>query len=69
MKKWCIIFSTMLFLLASQPSLAQQPDYEKFGRIATAVVKEDYTGEKLTDYKYDGRKTVSGGSGSRQFYF
>ncbi|MGF2615174.1 DUF3889 domain-containing protein [Rossellomorea vietnamensis] len=69
MKKWIVIFSMVLFFLAGQPSLAQQPDYQKFGRIATAVVKEDYTGEKLADYKYDGRKTLSGGQIQDSFTF
>jgi hypothetical protein len=39
---------------------AERPDYEKFGRIATAVVKEDYPGQPVYDYKYQGRTKGSG---------
>lgn len=69
MKKWISIISMTLIFLSVQPALAQQPDYQKFGRIATAVVKEDYTGEKLADYKYDGRKTLSSGQVQDSFTF
>jgi hypothetical protein len=68
MRKWMVIFSLVFFMLGTQESLAQQ-DYQKYGRIATAVVKEDYTGEKLADYKYDGRKTLSGGKIEDSFTF
>lgn len=37
----------------------QKPDYEKYGRIAIAVVKEDYPGEEVVDYQYGGRKKVT----------
>jgi hypothetical protein len=69
MRKWIIIFSAVLFLFGGQESMAQKPDYEKFGRIATAVVKEDYTGDKLQDYKYEGRKTLSAGKVQDSFTF
>ncbi|MCM3094320.1 MULTISPECIES: DUF3889 domain-containing protein [unclassified Cytobacillus] len=58
-------FLSMLMLtclLAGGGSLAgavQQPDYEKYGRIAIAVVKEDYPGEEVVDYQYGGRKKIS----------
>ncbi|WP_409253251.1 DUF3889 domain-containing protein [Bacillus sp. SCS-153A] len=69
MRKWMVIFSLVLFMMgSSQQALAQQ-DYQKYGRIATAVVKEDYTGEKLADYKYDGRKTLQGGQIEDAFTF
>lgn len=68
MRKWMIIFSLVLAMMGSQQALAQQ-DYERYGRIATAVVKEDYTGEKLADYKYDGRKTLPGGQIEDAFTF
>ncbi|MDZ5473941.1 DUF3889 domain-containing protein [Bacillus sp. 31A1R] len=35
----------------------QQPGYAKYGRIATSVVKEDYPGEEVVEYKYLGRET------------
>ncbi|RIW29617.1 DUF3889 domain-containing protein [Bacillus salacetis] len=68
MKKWTVIFSLVFFLLGSQQTFAQQ-DYEKYGRIATAVVKEDYTGEKLADYKYNGRKSLAEGQVQDTFTF
>jgi hypothetical protein len=68
MRKWIVIFSLVFCMLGSQQAFAQQ-GYEKYGRIAAAVVKEDYTGEKLADYKYDGRKTLSGGRVQDSFTF
>jgi len=38
---------------------AQQPDYAKYGRIATVVVKEDYPNQKVVEYEYLGREKVS----------
>lgn len=35
------------------------PDYEKFGRIAIAVVKEDFPGDEVIDYQYKGREKVT----------
>ncbi|KAF0822042.1 DUF3889 domain-containing protein [Cytobacillus firmus] len=61
MKKYLSILM-LLCLLAGGGSLAgavQQPDYEKYGRIAIAVVKEDYPGEEVVDYQYGGRKKIS----------
>ncbi|MDQ0268996.1 DUF3889 domain-containing protein [Cytobacillus purgationiresistens] len=37
----------------------EKVDYEKYGRIATAVVKEDYPDEAVVDYKYAGRRKIS----------
>ena len=69
MKRWIVIFSVIFFLMGGSQSLAQKPDYEKFGRIATAVVKEDYTGDKLQDYKYEGRKKLEEGKVEDSFAF
>ena len=38
---------------------AQRPDYEKYGRIAIVVIKEDFPGEEVRDYQYMGRKQLS----------
>ncbi|MBS4188719.1 DUF3889 domain-containing protein [Bacillus sp. FJAT-49705] len=38
---------------------AEQPDYEKYGRIAIEVVKEDYPGVDVVEYQYKGRQKVS----------
>ncbi|GLB58729.1 YqzG/YhdC family protein [Cytobacillus sp. NCCP-133] len=61
MKKFLSIFM-FLCLLAGGNSLAgavQKPDYEKYGRIAISVVKEDYPGEEVVEYQYGGRQKVS----------
>ncbi|QPC45850.1 DUF3889 domain-containing protein [Mangrovibacillus cuniculi] len=56
MKKFLV--ALLLFVSIQSVSLAQV-DYAKYGRIATAVVKEDYTGSPLKEYKYLGRQEVS----------
>ncbi|WP_079507806.1 DUF3889 domain-containing protein [Mesobacillus jeotgali] len=61
MKKYFIAISTLLILLMGILSIdisAQRPDYEKYGRIATAVIKEDFPAEEVMDYKYMGRKQI-----------
>jgi len=45
------------------------PDYEKYGRIAIAVVKEDYPGQDVTDYKYMGREKLSETDVTDSFHF
>ncbi|WNS76712.1 DUF3889 domain-containing protein [Bacillus sp. DTU_2020_1000418_1_SI_GHA_SEK_038] len=57
-KLFCMMFTVSLFLNAHNLAFAQN-DYEKYGRIATAVVKEDYPGEEVVDYQYAGRKKLS----------
>jgi hypothetical protein len=37
---------------------AQRPDYEKYGKIATAVINEDFPDETVRNYKYMGRKQI-----------
>ena len=62
MKKLLIpILGAMLLLLSANllGAMAQRPDYEKYGRIATAVIKEDFPGEEVKDYLYVGRKQKS----------
>ena len=72
MKKY---FAPMIFALAlllSMNSLdvnAQRPDYEKYGRIAIAVIKEDFPGEAVQDYQYMGRKQLSDGQVVDSFQF
>ncbi|NRG46025.1 DUF3889 domain-containing protein [Bacillus sp. CRN 9] len=69
MKKLLIgLFSIVCFCYIYTPVFAdehtlsehqEKVDYEKYGRIATAVVKEDYPGEEVVDYKYAGRRKIS----------
>jgi hypothetical protein len=61
MKKYFIAIGALFILLMGILSIdisAQRPDYEKYGRIATAVIKEDFPGEEVMDYKYMGRKQI-----------
>ncbi|WP_026583908.1 DUF3889 domain-containing protein [Bacillus sp. J33] len=61
MKKFLSIFM-LICLLTGGGSLAgavQKPDYEKYGRIAISVVKEDYPGEEVVEYQYGGRQKIS----------
>lgn len=38
---------------------AEKIDYEKYGRIAIAVVTADYPGEPVTEYEYLGREKLN----------
>jgi ribosomal protein L21E len=59
MKQSIMMLMAVFFLLFTSNVQAQQPsDYEKFGRIATAVIKEDYPGQSLKEYKYQGRQKM-----------
>ena len=62
MKKVFTFIFTMGFILNFvQISAAEtgKPDYEKYGRIAIAVVKEDFPGEEVVEYQYKGRENIS----------
>ncbi|MFE5430491.1 DUF3889 domain-containing protein [Peribacillus simplex] len=61
MKK-VIVMLMGIFLIIQAGAIsgqAQKPDYEKYGKIAIAVVQADYPEVKINDYEYKGRKTVS----------
>lgn len=49
-----ILFSSVL----STTVFSQDEGYEKYGRIAIAVVKEDYPDQEVIDYEYLGRKEI-----------
>lgn len=53
------LLALFLVLISHQHIYAQQPDYAKYGRIATAVIKEDYPDHKVVEYEYLGREKVS----------
>lgn len=61
MKKYLLSMLISLCCLVSFSDLgyAQNPDYEKYGRIAITVVKEDYPGDEIKEYQYLGRKNIS----------
>ncbi|PFA69483.1 hypothetical protein CN378_03635 [Bacillus sp. AFS015802] len=69
MKKAIVSLSTVFFLMFSSQAFAEQVDYQKFGRIATAVIKEDYPGQPVKDYKYQGRQKVTANKVSDAFEF
>lgn len=61
MKKWIAALIAVLAFMAIQPGQieAQKPDYEKYGRMAMAIVNVDYPGDPIRDYEYLGRSNVS----------
>jgi len=60
MKKILFLSVLLGFLtLAMNGVSAQIPDYAKYGKIATAVVKEDYPNQKVVEYQYMGREKKS----------
>ncbi|MFI8686920.1 DUF3889 domain-containing protein [Rossellomorea sp. NPDC077527] len=69
MKKSMVIFLTAFFLLLTNHANAEPVDYQKFGRIATAVIKEDYPGQPVKDYQYQGRKKMTENKVSDAFEF
>lgn len=71
MKKYSLL--TMAFLLLMFTGMlqvqAERIDYEKYGKIAIAVVKADYPGEPVTEYKYLGRDKISATDVQDSFQF
>ncbi|MBU8880109.1 YqzG/YhdC family protein [Bacillus sp. FJAT-29790] len=63
MKRILLLFLTISLIMnissTSALALNQKPDYEKYGRIAIAIVKEDYPGEAVIEYQYTGRQKIS----------
>ena len=53
-----LLLGAFLFNFSSSTQ-AQNPDYEKYGKIAMAVVIADYPGDEVRDYKYLGRKQIN----------
>lgn len=63
-----ILFAVSIVFSASNVS-AQQPDYQKYGQIALAVVKADYPGQPVTEYQYLGRKKLMNDQVEDSFLF
>jgi hypothetical protein len=61
MKRYLLQMLITLFCLGSftNTGFAQRPNYEKYGRIAITVVKEDFPGDEIKEYQYLGRKNIS----------
>ncbi|WP_102271976.1 DUF3889 domain-containing protein [Cytobacillus massiliigabonensis] len=72
MKKHLLVFIMIsLFMSAWTLSAAasEKPDYEKYGRIATSVVKEDFPGQDVVEYQYTGRQKISATDVTDSFTF
>ncbi|MFB5284487.1 DUF3889 domain-containing protein [Peribacillus sp. Hz7] len=70
LKKWSFI--VLMFMMLTQAgfiSVQQGNNYEKYGRIAIAVVQADYPGDEVTDYQYEGRKVLEKGTVEDRFLF
>ncbi|MFJ7745467.1 DUF3889 domain-containing protein [Peribacillus sp. NPDC097295] len=59
----------VIMQLAPSTPLAANPDYEKYGKIAIAVVQADYPGDDVTDYEYKGRKKLANNQVEDDFVF
>ncbi|USK56414.1 YqzG/YhdC family protein [Cytobacillus solani] len=64
-----IIISLFMGAWTLSAAAREKPDYEKYGRIATAVVKEDFPGEDVVEYQYTGRQKVSASDVTDSFTF
>ncbi|USK60559.1 DUF3889 domain-containing protein [Peribacillus asahii] len=70
LKKWSFI--VLMFMMLTQAgfiSVQQGNNYEKYGRVAIAVVQADYPGDEVTDYQYEGRKVLEKGTVEDRFLF
>ena len=62
MKKWLITLSALLILVFQSHGTQaerQKPDYEKYGKMAIAIVQLDYPGDPIREYEYVGRRNVN----------
>ncbi|MBP2242213.1 hypothetical protein J2Z40_002786 [Cytobacillus eiseniae] len=62
MKRYLLIFAIISLFFngwIGSSFASEKPDYEKYGRIATAVVIEDYPGEEVVEYEYTGRQKLT----------
>ncbi|WP_456276136.1 DUF3889 domain-containing protein [Bacillus sp. AK128] len=64
-----LIGLTSSYFFHDSIGVAEQPDYAKWGKMAITVVKENYTEQEVSDYKYEGRKQLSDSKAEDQFLF
>jgi hypothetical protein len=71
MKKTIVSILLIAFFLGSftNSGHAQKPDYEKYGRIAMAVVQADFPGAPIREYEYLGRKNIDTSKAEDGFRF
>jgi Protein of unknown function (DUF3889) len=68
-KKTISFLCLVMLFLQSTSIAAEKPDYEKYGRIAIAVVQADYPQDEVTDYEYKGRKQLENDEVEDRFSF
>jgi len=71
MKKIAAVFVLTVCIISSfhLSVNAQRPDYEKYGRMAIAVVAADYPGQNIQEYEYLGRRKINNTSVMDSFRF
>lgn len=71
MKKWVLGLLSVLLLLSTAAGVAQaqKPDYEKWGKIAIQLVKENYPKAEISEYQYMGREEISDTEAKDTFHF
>lgn len=71
MKKWVLGLLSVLLLLSTVVSVAQaeKPEYEKWGKIAIQLVKENYPEAEVSEYQYQGREEISKTEAKDTFHF
>ena len=71
-KKIALLFFTVVMFSSVGSGFAQKENdvgYEKYSKIAIAVVEADYPSDKVADYKFEGRIIISKGIVEDRFLF
>lgn len=50
-----------------EAALYAEPSYAKWGKLAVEETSKVYQGASITDYKYEGRKSLAGGQAEEHF--
>ncbi|MCA1321454.1 YqzG/YhdC family protein [Bacillus tianshenii] len=71
MKKWVLGLLSVLLVLTTAISVvqAENTDYEKWGKIAIQLAKENYPEAEISDYQYQGREEISDTEAKDTFHF
>lgn len=65
----CACLTLLIVLQFGLNTSAANTGYEKYGRIAIAVVKADYPNDDVVDYEYKGRTQNPNGQAEDSFQF
>ncbi len=71
-KNIALLFFTVMMFSSVGSGFAQQEKnvgYEKYGKVAIAVVEADYPSDEVTDYNFEGRNIISKGIVEDRFLF